>query len=78
MFFQINNTVALNVYKARQRIKDLDIRLDHLEHELEEKDKSEKERMRLRKEIRDLDRERDRLKADLRFEENERYRTTPR
>jgi hypothetical protein len=86
MFFQINNTVALNVYKARQRIKDLDIRLEHLEHELEEKDKSENERMRLRKEIRDLDRERDRLKADLRFEENEltdrmeeeRYRATPR
>jgi len=86
MAFHINNTVALNVYKARQRIKDLDSRLDHLEHELSEKDKAEKDRLRLRKEIRDLDRDRDRLKADLRFEEHElenrmeeeRYRTSQR
>jgi len=84
MVFHINNTAALSVYKARQRIKDLDSRLDHLEHELSEKDKSEKDRLRIRKEIRDLDRDRDRLKADLRFEEHElesrmeeeRYRTT--
>jgi len=71
MAFHINNTAALSVYKARQRIKDLDSRLDHLEHELSEKDKSEKDKLRLRKEIRDLDRDRDRLKADLRFEEHE-------
>ncbi len=86
MTFHINNTAALNVYKARIRIKDLDSRLDRLEHELLEKDKSEKDRLRLRKEARDLDRDRDRLKADLRFEEHElekrmeeeRYRTTQR
>lgn len=86
MAFHINNTAALSVYKARQRIKDLDSRLDHLEHELSEKDKSEKDKLRLRKEIRDLDRDRDRLKADLRFEEHElenrmeeeRYRATQR
>lgn len=71
MAFHINNTAALSVYKARQRIKDLDSRLDHLEHELSEKDKSEKDKLRLRKEIRDLDRDRDHLKADLRFEEHE-------
>ncbi len=86
MIFHINNSAALSVYKARQQIKDLDSRLDHLEHELSEKDKSEKDRLRLRKEMRDLDRDRDRLKADLRFEEHElenrmedeRYRTTQR
>lgn len=86
MAFQINNSAALNVHQARMRIKDLDSRLDRLEHELLEKDKSEKDRLRLRKEMRDLDRDRDRLKADLRFEEHElesrmeeeRYRTTQR
>ncbi|MDH2915525.1 MAG: DUF2799 domain-containing protein [Gallionella sp.] len=71
MAFHINNTAALSVYQARQRIKDLDSRLDHLEHELSEKDKSEKDRLRLRKEMRDMDRDRDRLKSDLRFEEHE-------
>jgi len=86
MAFHINNSAALSVYKAHQRVKDLDSRLDHLEHELSKKDKSEKDRLRLRKEMRDLDRDRDRLKADLRFEEHElenrmeeeRYRSTQR
>lgn len=71
MAFHINNSAALKVYNARKRIKDIDSQLDRKEHELAEKDTSEKDRLRLRKELRELDRERDRLKGELRLAEHE-------
>ncbi|HEU0282745.1 MAG TPA: DUF2799 domain-containing protein [Gallionella sp.] len=69
--FRRNNAAALEVYNSRKKIEDTDRQLSRKEHELTEKDTPEKEKIRLREEIRGLDRKRDRLRSDLHDQERE-------
>jgi len=69
--FRRNNTAALEVYNSRKKIEEIDHRLAKKEHELTEKDVPDKEKARLREEIRELDRKRERTRSDLHYQERE-------
>lgn len=69
--FRRYNAAALDVSNSRKKIEEIDRNLSHKEHELGEKDTPEKEKIRLRAEVRDLDRMRDRTRSDLYFQERE-------
>ncbi len=69
--FRRNNAAALEVYNSKKKIEEVDRQLSGKEHELTKKDTPEKEKVRLREAIRDLDRKRDRLRSDLRYQERE-------
>lgn len=69
--FRRNNTAALEVYNSKKKIEDVDRKLARKEHELAEKDLSDKEKVRLLGEIRELDRQRERLRSDLHYQERE-------
>lgn len=69
--FRRNNAAALEVYNSKKKIEDIDSQLSRKEHELTKKDTPEKEKSRLREEIRELDRKRDRLRSDLHYQERE-------
>ena len=67
--FRRNNAAALEVYNSKKKIEDIDRQLSRKEHELSEKETSDKEKRRLRDEIRDLDRSRERARSDLHYQE---------
>jgi hypothetical protein len=69
MAFRRNNAAALEVYNSKKKIEDIDRQLSKKEHELSEKETSDKEKRRLREEIRDLDRSRERARSDLYYQE---------
>ena len=69
--FRRNNAAALEVYNSKKKIEEIDRQLSRKEHELTDKDTPEKEKIRLREAIRDLDRKRDRLRSDLHYQERE-------
>lgn len=69
--FRRYNAAALDVSNSRKKIEEIDRKLAHKEHELGEGDTPKKEKIRLRAEVRDLDRMRDRTRSDLYFQERE-------
>lgn len=69
--FRRNNAAALEVYNSKKKIEEVDRKLARKEHELAEKDLSDKEKVRLLGEIRELDRQRERLRSDLHYQERE-------
>lgn len=69
--FRRYNAAALDVSNSRKKIEEIDRKLAQKEHELGEEDTPPKEKIRLRAEVRDLDRVRDRARSDLHFQERE-------
>lgn len=67
--FEELNAAAYSVYEARRDIASVDTQIDNLERELRQEKTAEKRRLRIRDEIRDLDRKRERLRDELRWRE---------
>jgi hypothetical protein len=68
--FRRYNAAAYDVYRLRKDIDGLDSQIDQQERKLRNKDLSDKDRQRLRDDIRDLDRRRARLRDDLNYRES--------
>ncbi|OGS99890.1 MAG: hypothetical protein A3F73_11305 [Gallionellales bacterium RIFCSPLOWO2_12_FULL_59_22] len=69
--FRRYNSAALEVYNSKKQAEDIDSQISRKEKELGKKGASEKEKLRLLEEIRQLDRKRDRLRSDLHYQERE-------
>lgn len=69
--FRRYNSAALEVYNSKKQVEDLDGQISKKEKELDKKDLTEKEKLRLLEELRKLDRKRDRLRSDLHYQERE-------
>jgi len=69
--FRRYNTAAFEAHNLKKKIEEVDHQLSAKERELGKKDTPEKEQLRLREEIKKLDRKRDRLRSDLRSQERE-------
>lgn len=69
LLFRRYNKAAYEVYQSRKEIERLDSGLADKERQLREKKLTDKERNRLRDDIRDLDRKLSRLRDDLRYQE---------
>ena len=69
MLFRRCNEAAYAVYQSREEIERLDRDSAYKERRLRDKDLTDRERSRLRDEIRDLDRKLSRLRDDLRHQE---------
>ena len=69
--FRDLNETAYAVYDLRKDIDNSDSQIDNLERELRKDKTTDKRRVHIRDEIRDLDRKRDRLRDDLRWKERE-------
>lgn len=67
--FRRHNAAALDVYRTRQRIETLEGRLESKERELGNESLSDKDRIALRRELREMDKERERLRDDLRLQQ---------
>lgn len=69
--FEELNAAAYAVYDARREMTTVDGQIDSLERELRQEKTPEKRRLRIRDEIRDLDRKRERLRDELRWRERD-------
>ena len=67
--FRRLHTAAYDVHKLRKEIGGIDGQIDKKERQLRDKELTDKDRLRLHEEIRDLDRRRDRLREDLVYQE---------
>lgn len=71
MQFRRYNAAALEVYHSKRKLGEVENKLSREERELEKKDITEKEKLHVLEEIRNLDRKRDRLRSDLHYQERE-------
>lgn len=69
--FRDLNDAAHAVYSVRSEISSIDSRVDSLENELRSRKTTEKRRLDIRDELRELDRKRDRLRDDQRWRERD-------
>jgi hypothetical protein len=69
--FRSLNDAAYAVYKARSEIDSVDNQTNNLENELRAKKTTDRRRMEIRDELRDLDRKRERLRDELRWRERD-------
>ncbi len=69
LLFRRYNEAAYAVHQSREEIERLDRDSAYKERQLKDKDLTDKERSRLRDDIRDLDRKLSRLRDDLRYQE---------
>jgi hypothetical protein len=69
--FRDLNDAAYAVHQARKEIESIDSRISSLENELRERKTSDRRRLDIRDEIRELDRKRERLRDDLRWRERD-------